>query len=77
MDRIESLLVRGSNINNVSQKNNWNALHWAIENNIPSRFVKFLLKSGCNPHLMDINGKDCCDKAKNMARYMKITALHN
>jgi hypothetical protein len=25
--------------------------------------VKFLLSNGANPHIMDLEGKDCCDRA--------------
>ena len=63
MDRIRQLLMRGSNINHISKKNNWNALHWAIENNLPHKFLKFLMKNGINPHVEDLKGRDCCDKA--------------
>jgi len=39
-------------------------LHAAIENGLNVKVVKFLLKCKANPHIEDIHGKDCCDKAK-------------
>ena len=64
--------MRGANINYVSKLNGFTPLHFAIEANLNSKMIKFLLKRGALIHIEDKNGKDCCDKAKNHPRYYKI-----
>ena len=61
-------MVRGAQIDYVNRNGN-TALHICIENN-RKEAVKFLLSKGANPHIMDLDGQDACDKAK-----MKIWLL--
>jgi ankyrin repeat protein len=63
LNRMKQLLMRGAEINYVNKKNGLTPLHFAIENNMNSKIVNFLLKQGANPHIEDFNGQDCCDKA--------------
>ena len=72
---MKQLLQRGSDINHVSSKTGWTPLHWAIESKIESKFIKFLLKNGAEPHIEDVNGLDACDKAKKIERYRGISLL--
>jgi ankyrin repeat protein len=51
--RMKVLLRRGSDINFQSSVNGFTALHLAIENKLSNRYIKFLLKNGANPHIMD------------------------
>jgi ankyrin repeat protein len=48
--------MRGSDLNHCSLKTGWTPIHWAIENNISAKIVKFLLKNGANPHIEDSLG---------------------
>jgi ankyrin repeat protein len=69
------LIVRGANVDYVNRNGN-TALHLLIENNTFSEngsknmngsmidAIAFLLKKGANPHLMDLNNEDACEKAK-------------
>jgi ankyrin repeat protein len=56
------LIVRGADVN-YCNKNGNTALHLCIENNLKEAVV-CLLKKGANPHIMDLNDEDSCDKAK-------------
>lgn len=64
--RCKQLIMRGADVN-YSNRDGLTPLHFAIENavsrGITDRTVKFLLKAGANPHIEDINGEDCSDKA--------------
>ena len=61
--------MRGANINYVSKINGYTPLHFAIEANLSSKMINFLLKRGALLHIEDKNGIDCCDKAKKNKRY--------
>ena len=51
-------------MNHVSSLNGGKTpLHFAIENKLPERFIKFLLYIGADPHIEDNTRLDCCDKA--------------
>ena len=67
--RLSQLLYRGSNINDVSEIDGFTPLHFAIENNIDKRMIKFLLKNGANSHIEDQSKLDCCDKMRNNKNY--------
>lgn len=56
------LMVRGAKIDYVNKKGN-TALHLCVQNKLKEA-VEFLLFRGANPHIMDLNGEDACDKAK-------------
>jgi ankyrin repeat protein len=56
--------VRGANINYVNS-NGLTALHNFVENKLHDA-IKFLLYKGADPHIMDLTGEDCCDKAKRL-----------
>ena len=55
--------MRGADINYLSKKLGMTPIRLAIENVMPAKIVKWLLKSGANPHILDYEGKDCCDVA--------------
>jgi ankyrin repeat protein len=74
LKRMKQVLMRGSDINYSSSKGQ-TALYYAITNRLPERVVKFLIKYGANPHIEDIDGKDCCDKAKGVEEYSKIPQI--
>ena len=69
--------MRGADINFVSSEKGWTPLHWAIEERLSPKIIKFLLKSGAYPHAEDYNGIDCCDKASKIELYSSITILYN
>jgi uncharacterized protein len=69
------LLTRGANIN-YANKAGCTALHACIEHKIPES-VGFLLKKGANPHLMDLAGLDCCDKAKSNGLALQFWQFNN
>ena len=56
------LVVRGSELNYVN-KNGYTALHLCIETGL-TKAVEFLINLGADPHIMDLQGEDACDKAK-------------
>lgn len=58
------LIVRGANINYVNS-NGITALHLFVDNENHSA-IKYLLWKGAEPHMMDLTGEDCCDKAKRL-----------
>ena len=72
IERMGKLLKRGCDPNYVSTKFGYTPLHHAIEAKMASKFVKFLLKNGANPHIEDFQGIDCCDKAIKVERYRDI-----
>ena len=67
--------MRGCDVNNISPKTGKTPMHWAIEHSLPCQYIKFLLKNKANPHIEDSEGKDACDKAKLIPRYVKLKAL--
>ena len=69
---MKQLLMRGANINFVNPKNGWTPLHTAIEYNLSSKIIKFLISRGADTHALDFNGKDCCDKVAGNKRYSHI-----
>jgi len=64
LERLKQLNMRGCDINYVCQHSGKTPLHWAVENNLSCKFIKFLLKNKANPHIEDKDGNDVCDKAK-------------
>ena len=64
--------MRKANINYINKITGLTPLHTAIEAQINSQVVKFLLSNGANLHIEDLNGLDCCDKAEQIERYAKI-----
>ena len=69
------LMVRGAQIDYVNRNGN-TALHICIENN-RKEAVKFLLSKGANPHIMDLDGQDACDKAKMNNMAVEIPRFNN
>ena len=69
------LMVRGAKIDYVN-RNGKTALHICIENR-KVEAVKFLLSKGANPHIMDLEGNDACDKAKSMGFAQSIPSFNN
>ena len=62
--RSQQLIMRGANINFPSSKEGSTPLHYAVKNGVSSETIRFLLKSGADPHLEDVFGKDVCDLVK-------------
>lgn len=56
------LIVRGAKIDYVNKNGN-TAFHIMVTNK-NEEAVNFLLRKGANPHIMDLEAKDACDKAK-------------
>jgi ankyrin repeat protein len=77
ISRMKQLLMRGADVNYVNKITRLTPLHQAIERELNSKIIKFLLISGANPHIEDKSGIDCCDKARDIHRYNKIKALNN
>lgn len=75
LDKMASLLTRGANVNYVNSVTNLTPLHFAIENNMRPSLIKFLIKNKANPHIEDMNGVDCCDKAAEYVQYRKLIGL--
>jgi len=69
------LMVRGARIDYVN-RNGKTALHICVENKLVEA-VKFLLSKGANPHIMDLEGNDVCDKAKNNGLALVIPTFNN
>lgn len=68
------LLKRGAKVDFVNSDGH-TALHICIDNRLIEQ-CKFLLQNGANPHIMDIQGRDVCDKAK-LYGIVKIDGLDN
>ena len=68
-------MVRGAKIDYVN-RNGKTALHICVENKI-TEAVKFLLSKGANPHIMDLEGHDTCDKAKSNGLAIDIPQFNN
>jgi ankyrin len=58
----QKLLTRGADINYIN-RNGVTALHYALDSN-KKEAVRFLLERKADPHIVDLYGEDCCDKAK-------------
>lgn len=56
------LLHRGANINHIN-KHGKTALHICVENKMQPQ-IDYLIFKGANPHILDFQELDCCDKAK-------------
>ena len=69
------LIVRGAKIDYVN-RNGHTALHIMVESK-NKQSVKFLLAQGANPHIMDMQGDDCCDKAKRNGLVNEIPEFNN
>jgi ankyrin repeat protein len=69
--------MRGANINFIFPFNGFTPLHWAIEEGVNSKIVKFLLKNDAYEHAVDNNGLDCCEKSLLNQRYHDISRLNN
>ena len=50
---------------------------WAIQDNVPSKVIKFLLKNGADPHIENFDGVDSCDIAKKNPRYKDIKVMYD
>lgn len=74
IDRMKQLLYRGANINYVNHKG-LTPLHQAIDKQMNSKIINFLLKNHADPHIEDFEGRDCCDKAQQIDRYAKLKKL--
>jgi ankyrin repeat protein len=74
-ERMRQLVMRGADINFISQKRGQTALHYALLKCYPQKIVKFLLEMGANPHIEDKNGQDCCDIADGVMKYKNIKQL--
>ena len=68
------LLVRGANVNYVNS-NGLTALHVFVDNQM-TEAIKYLLQKGANPHIMDLTGEDCCEKAKRMGFALDFKELN-
>lgn len=69
------LIVRGANLDHVNKNGN-TALHLCVENKLHEA-VEFLLFKGADPHIMDLNGQDACDRAKSNGLATKIPIFNN
>ena len=69
--------MRGANINFVFPFNGYTPLHWAIQEGVSSKIVKFLIKNDAYPHVVDNNGQDCCEKSLLNERYHDVSELVN
>jgi hypothetical protein len=44
----------------------------AVENKVSTKMIALLLRFNADPHIEDKNGKDCCDKVREMNIYKEI-----
>jgi ankyrin repeat protein len=56
------LLHRGASVDHIN-KHGKTALHLCVEDMMQPQ-IEYLLFKGANPHILDFQEKDCCDKAK-------------
>jgi len=75
MKMASRLIVRGAQIDYVN-RNGQTALHLCVANKLTDA-VEFLLFKGANPHIMDLEGEDACDKAKANGLARGITEFLN
>ena len=66
--------MRGADIN-FGNKEGKTPLHLAVENKVSDKVIKFLLNAGASPHVEDVDGKDCCDKAIESDSFQRIEAF--
>ena len=66
--------MRGRDINHCG-KSGMTPMMWAIQKELPSKILKFLIKNGSNPHIENFDGVDCCDMAKKIPRYKELPIL--
>ena len=59
---VRNLIARGAQVDYVNQFG-LTALHICVEKKL-AKPVEYLLFKNANPHLMDLNEMDACDKAK-------------
>jgi ankyrin repeat protein len=76
LDRCKQLLRRGANINYENKKGT-TAIHFAIDNRLPEKTVRFLIDFGANIHFEDQEGLDTCDKVKKENLYPKIKQFYD
>ena len=72
LERMQQLIMRGADINFVNEINGYTPLHRAIEDNLDSKVIKFLIKQGAYLHSEDKNGFDCCDKVRAAGTYNNV-----
>mgnify|MGYP001148776508 CR=1 FL=1 len=63
--RCMQLLMRNANINYVNKLGK-TPLHIAIEHQLNKGIIKFLLQAGASPYIKDNEGKDSCDKVREL-----------
>jgi ankyrin repeat protein len=63
--RCMQLLMRNANINHVNSLGK-SPLDVAIENNLSKGMVKFLLQAGADHNHKDTDGKDCCERVRDL-----------
>lgn len=73
---MHKLMQRGSMINYLNRKNGFTHLRQAIEMDLPKKIIKWLIKQGANPHIMDYHGRDSCDAASSKKIYKCVKELH-
>lgn len=66
--RCKQLIMRGADVN-FQNDDGKTPLHFAIENQLPDSIIKFLLKAGANPHIMNKHDQDCCDIVQRQELY--------
>jgi ankyrin repeat protein len=72
---VQRLLIRGASIDFVN-KHGKTALHICVESKLLES-VKYLLFKGANPHMLDFDELDCCDKAKANGMSRSIMSFNN
>lgn len=55
--------MRGADVNYINRKTGFTHLRLAIEKELSPKIVKWLVKSGANPHILGFDGLDCCQIA--------------
>ena len=68
------LIYRGAKIDIVNMEGK-SALHICVEKRL-NEAVEYLLYKGANPHILDLNEQDCCDKAKHNGLQYQVNALN-
>ena len=76
LERCKQLLMRGANIN-YENKNGLTPLHYAIEQRLPLKIIKFLIQNGAEVHFEDSEGLDGCDKARMYNLYHEIEDFYD
>ena len=68
---MKQILMSGANINYASNKG-FTALHFAIQNELPEKIIKFLIKYGADPHIENRDGKDACELGHMLYPYITL-----